>query len=365
MRQFVLIIGLVSLSLISFAQKLGFDKIEHNFQKIKETDGEVSYSFVYENQGKIPIVLLSVENTNRSSVRISAKNDTIPPKGKGTINVVLNPRNMSGNFEHFITAKTMEDGKNHNYILKIKADIEPRQRTKEEIYGMMEGNLRYKTNNLRFNMNPESVIIDTFGIYSVYGDTMTFSKGTVPASIQIISIPEKLAPKDEGIIVFKYNAAAKNDWGTVWDKFTINTNDTNRPVKSFHISGEILEDFSNWTPQQKANAPKASFDNLEYNFGTATEGDEVTHNFIITNTGKSMLHIRKLKSSCGCTAVNPEKNDLNPGESTSIKAIFRTHGKGTGKQMKTVDVITNDPEKPKVTLSITGYLSPKPVTPTE
>ena len=364
MRQFILIIGFVNLSLICFAQKLTFDKTEHNFQKIKETAGEVSYNFTYENNGKIPVILLSVENLNRSSVRVTAKSDTIQPKGKGNISVVLNPRNLSGNFEHVITAKTLEDGKNHNYSLKIKAEVEPRPRTKEEIYGMMEGNLRYKTNNLRFTMTPESVIVDTFAIYNVYGDTMKFSKGNLPAYIEILSMPAKLAPKEEGKIVFKYTAAAKNDYGTVYDKFIINTNDTNRPAKSLHISGEIYDNFSAWTPEQKAKAPKASFDSKEYNFGTATEGDEITHNFMITNTGKSILYIRKLKSSCGCTAVNPEKNELNQGESTAIKAIFRTRGKGTGKQIKTIDVITNDPEQPKVTLTISGNLTPKPA-PTE
>ena len=360
MKQLSLIIGFMSLSLFSFAQKLDFDKTEHNFQKIKETDGEVSYSFLYENNSKVPIILVTVENHNRSSIRVSFKSDTIQPKGKGNISVTLNPRNLSGNFEHVITAKTIENEKKYDYSLTIKANIEPRPRTKEEIYGMMEGNLRYKTNSLRYTMNPESVIIDTFAIYSVYGDTMTLSYATpLPASVEIISMPAKLAPKEEGKIIFKYSAATKKDWGNVWDKFVINTSDTNRPAKSLYISGEIFDNFDVWTPEQKANAPKASFDKIEHAFGTATEGDEITHNFIITNTGKSILHIRKLKQSCGCTAVNPEKNDLNPGESTAIKAIFRTHGK-TGKQMRTIDVITNDPETPKTTLMITGHLNPKP-----
>ncbi len=358
MRQFSLIIGFISLSLFSVAQKLGFDKTEHNFQKIKETDGEVSCTFSYENKSKSPISLVMVENNNRA-LRITANRDTIAPKGKGTVQVTLVPRNLSGNFEHNIVVKTIEDGKKYDYPLTIKADIEPRPRTKEETYGMMEGNIRYKTNSLRYTMNPASVIIDTFFIYNVYGNTMTFSYGTLPASIQIISIPQELAPNEEGKIVFKYSAATKNDWGNVWDKVTIITNDTNRPNKSLYITGEIFDDFESWTPQQKADAPVASFDNIEYPFGTATEGEDVTHNFILTNAGKSVLHVRKLKQSCGCTVVKPEKNDLNPGESTEIKAIFRTHGK-TGKQMRTIDVITNDPSQPKITLKITGNLNPKP-----
>jgi hypothetical protein len=359
MKQFILIIGFAVISFVSTAQKLSFDRTEHNFQSIKETNGEVSCDFSYENRTKTIIYLTTIECSNRSSIRLKWNRDTIQSKEKGSFSVILHPRNLSGLFEQIVTVKTMEDGVEHSYPLKIKADVEPRPRTKEEIYGMMEGNLRYKTNSLRYVMNPTSVIIDTFGIYNVYGDTMTFSHGMLPAAFQILSMPEKLAPKEEGKIVFKYTAATKNDWGNVWDKITIITSDTNRSHKTLYITGEILDDFDAWTPEQKAKAPKASFDNIEYPFGTATEGDEITHNFLLTNTGKSTLHIRKLKSSCGCTAVNPEKNDLEPGESTEIKAIFRTHGK-TGKQMRTVDVITNDPSQPKITLKITGNLNPKP-----
>ena len=359
MRQFGLVLGFIGVSLLATAQKLGFDKTEHHFQTIKETDGDVTCVFAYENKTKVPLIIVAVENTNRSSVRVTAKNDTLLSKGKGEFSVTLSPRNLSGNFEHTITVKTIEKGKNYDYLLKIKANIEPRPRAKEEIYGMMEGNIRYKTNSIRYNtLHPASVIIDTFFIYNVYGQTMTLSYGALPAPIEILSMPQTLAPQEEGKIIFKYSAAAKNDWGWVYDRFVINTNDTNRPGKTLSITGEIFDDFNSWTPQQKANAPKASFDNIEYQFGTKTEGEEVTHDFILTNTGKSILHIRKLKQSCGCTAVSPEKNDLNPGESTAIKAIFRTHGK-TGKQSRTIDVITNDPQNPKITLMILGNLNPK------
>jgi len=359
MRNLGLILVFVSVSAVVSAQKLGVDKTEHNFQQIKETDGDVSCSFTYENKSKVPVVVVSAESNNRN-VRVVFKRDTLLAKGKGEMLVTFSPRGMSGNFEHTITVKTVEEGKNYDYPLKIKANIEPRPRTKEEIYGMMEGNLRYKTNSIRYSdLHPNSVIIDTFFLYNVWGDTMTLSAGPLPTCIEIVNMPKELAPQEEGNIVFKYSAAAKNDWGNVYDRFIINTNDTARGGKTLYITGEILDDFSTWTPKQLADAPKATFENIEYHFGTRTEGDEVAHDFVITNTGKSILYIHKLKQSCGCTAVNPEKNELQPGESTVIKVVFRTRGK-KGNQKPTIDVITNDPTQPKITLALVGMVNPKP-----
>ncbi|MDR1878655.1 MAG: DUF1573 domain-containing protein [Bacteroidales bacterium] len=360
MKYFSLIIWFTFISSWVSAQGLSFDKTSHNFSAINETDGEVNCSFAYENKSKSNVTIIDVAIANRGAVRANWNRNPILPAEKGNITVTLNPRNLSGAYSHSIDVKTNENGVNKTYTLTVQANITPRVKTKEEIYGMMEGNLRYKTNSLRYpTMNPVSVITDTFGIYNVYGDTMTFAYHLLPAAVQILSMPAKLAPKEEGRIVFKYTAAAKNDWGNVWDKITITTNDTNRPAKSLYITGEIYDDFDAWTPEQKANAPKVSFDNMNYEFGTASEGDEISHNYSISNTGKSTLHIRKLKSSCGCTVGNPEKNDLEPGETTVIKAVFRTHGK-TGKQIRTIDVITNDPTQSKVVLKITGFVNPKP-----
>ncbi len=87
----------------------------------------------------------------------------------------------------------------------------------------------------------------------------------------------------------------------------------------------------------KISAPEASFD-----FGEIVEGELVTHNFVITNEGDENLIISKVRASCGCTAAKPEKNELAPGESTSINVQFNsTHRSGL--QKKHVYVFSNDP----------------------
>jgi len=364
MKKYSLLLWFTAISLFCSAQDLTFKQTEHDFLKIRETGGNITHRFTYENRSKSNISIIMIENSNRS-VAVNFSRDTIHPKiGKGSIDVTLSPYNLPGVFNHTIYVKTIENGVNQNYALTIKADIEPRQRPKEEIYGMREGNLRYKTNSLRYeNLTATSVIVDTFFIYNVDSNVMTFTYKNLPNAFKILSMPEKLAPQEEGKIVFEYSAAVKNDWGNVWDRVTIITNDLDRPGKTLYVTGTIYDDFASLTPQQKANAPIVVVDNVEYSFGTATEGDEITHDFKISNTGKSTLYIRKLKASCGCTAATPDKTELAPGESTITKVVFRTHGK-KGRQASTVDLITNDPTQPKITLKVTGMLNPKPTQPT-
>ncbi len=99
--------------------------------------------------------------------------------------------------------------------------------------------------------------------------------------------------------------------------------------------------------------PKIVVQQSEHDFGDIVQGEKVTHNFTVTNTGGDVLEITNVRASCGCTAALPEKKDLAPGESTNIKVEFNSLGR-IGKQNKTVYVTSNDKDNPEVQLKFTG-----------
>lgn len=97
--------------------------------------------------------------------------------------------------------------------------------------------------------------------------------------------------------------------------------------------------------------PKAGAQITEHNFGDIKQGDVVSYDFNITNNGGDVLKIIDVRASCGCTAAQPDKKELKPGESTTIKVTFNSKGR-KGAQVKTVRVITNDPEKSDINFVI-------------
>ncbi len=92
--------------------------------------------------------------------------------------------------------------------------------------------------------------------------------------------------------------------------------------------------------------------------GDINLGYRVTIDFFVKHDGKSKLIIRKVKASCGCTAIKPAKTVLEPGEETTIMAEFNSAGK-SGRQNKSVTVVTNDPKSTTILLRITGDVSMK------
>ena len=95
--------------------------------------------------------------------------------------------------------------------------------------------------------------------------------------------------------------------------------------------------------------PKISILEETFDFGNVPEGQIVTHNFVLTNTGGEVLEIQRVRASCGCTAAKPEKDKLNPGETTSIKVEFDSHNR-SGEQKKYVYIFSNDKENPQTRL---------------
>lgn len=100
------------------------------------------------------------------------------------------------------------------------------------------------------------------------------------------------------------------------------------------------------------NEPRISAKKTFHDFGTVVEGQVVNTNFEISNSGSADLVINNVQASCGCTAAQPDKNVLKPGEKTSIKVEFNSANR-LGPQDKSVYVMTNDPKNQNFVLKFT------------
>jgi hypothetical protein len=139
--------------------------------------------------------------------------------------------------------------------------------------------------------------------------------------------------------------------GFVSDVVVLKTDEEENNMKDFRLVASVEEFFPPMTAEQLAKAPHLTFEETIHDFGTITQGDQVSTDFIFTNTGKSELNIRETKASCGCTVSKPEKDTLQPGESSTIKVTFNSRGR-RGIQQKSISVFSNDPSNPTQRLTI-------------
>jgi hypothetical protein len=95
-------------------------------------------------------------------------------------------------------------------------------------------------------------------------------------------------------------------------------------------------------PTAQNEEPKFKFKETEFDFGTITDGEKVSHTFRFTNVGNADLVITSATASCGCTVPKHSKEPIAPGKTGEIEVTFNSEGKGSGVSItKDVTIIAN------------------------
>jgi hypothetical protein len=360
MKKILIVIAFFTLGYAaSYAQQVGpnvsWDASTHDFGDVKENGGKVTHKFIFTNTGNEPLVITNVRPSCGCTSSDYTK-EPIAPGDKGYVSAAFDPNRRVGKNSKSITVTT--NGNPPTTTLRFTVNVLAKPKTIADQYPRTLGELRVKTNHLALmKVTTGEIKEGELEIINLNDTDLNISFRNVPNHIEIKAVPEMLKPQMQGKIIVKYDASKKNDFGFLMDRIVVAINgNTNQNKNTISVSATLEEDFSKLTPEQKANAPKIEFDNKIFDFKTINQGQSIDHVFAFKNTGKSDLIIRKTKTTCGCTVVNPSKEIIKAGETAELKVRFNSAGK-KNKQNKSITVITNDPANSQVVLRVTGFVN--------
>jgi hypothetical protein len=325
--------------------KIEFQENSYAFGKIQENGGLATHKFIFKNTGDRPVIITNVESSCGCTTPQWTRKP-VKPGESGFVSAQYDPRNRPGAFnKHILVYNTATKAP---VKLVVTGEVIPKEKTLSDIYRFQMGPLRLKTNHVAFaRIYDTDVKKQTIGIVNDSDKEikLSFDSKRIPAHIKTEITPSVLKPKQEGKITITYDASKKNNWDYVYDRLNILVDGQSQPRNTLTISATIVEDFTKLSKEELANAPTMDFESREYNFGEIKQGDVITHVFKFKNNGKRDLLIHKTRSSCGCTTAEVPKI-IKPGQTGEIKVIFNSAHK-SGKQNKTVTLITNIPGKDK------------------
>ncbi|MBR5644580.1 MAG: DUF1573 domain-containing protein [Salinivirgaceae bacterium] len=336
---------------------ISWDESSFNFGDIKESDGPVTHKFEFTNKGGEPLVVTYVKPSCGCTTSDYTK-EPVMPGAKGFVSATYDPKGRPGPFSKSVSVTT--NCTPELSTIRFSGKVIEREKTLADLHPRKIGDLNIENNHISLlKVKNTEVRTDSTSIANLTDKPLKVTFRNVPKHINIEAVPETLRPNQKGKIVVKYDATKRNEWGFVMDKVTVAINDdTNNNKNQLTVSATIEEDFSKYTQEQLDAAPKLVFESTTFNFGTVTEGDKVTHSFVFRNDGKQDLVIRKISTSCGCTAVNNKTDIIKPGESSSIDITFNSTGK-SNRQNKSITVICNDPKNAQQILHIVGDVKKK------
>ncbi|MBE0652599.1 MAG: DUF1573 domain-containing protein, partial [Bacteroidales bacterium] len=320
----------------------------------KEADGEVTCKFEFTNTGNEPLIIQRVTASCGCTTPTWTRQPVMPGE-KGFVNAAYNPANRPGKFDKSITVQT--NSATPSVRLRIIGNVIPKPVSIEDQYRYPMGDIRFKTNHLSFGNifkgQPQTRVLEFINTGS---ETINLEMRESPAHIKASLPKNSIKPGETGLIEITYLSDKQNDWDFVIDRLPVYMNGTSDRNHRLIVSANIQEDFTSLSPEDRAKAPIIEFENKTFDFQNLKQGENIDYEYSFTNTGKSDLIIRKVRASCGCTAIITDKSIIPPGQKGSIKMNFNSTGK-LGSQNKTITVITNDPEHPREILWIRGEVT--------
>ena len=332
--------------------KLNFASTRYNYGTIKEEGGKQEAVFDFTNTGDAVLVITRVQPSCGCTASDYTKSP-IPPGGKGFVTGVFDPRGYSSRF-----AKSISVYSNANpavSVLIIEGQVEPRQKSIEELYTFAVGPVRFESNHLAFTSTKKTEKkIRVMPVINPSKEPATIEFEGLPAHLSLRMNPAVLKPGEKGMIEGTYDATLNSsNWGNVNDLVRLKVNGQPQPNIYLYVSANLVEDFSGMNSKELTDAPVFKLVSNTSDFGKINQNTSADVEFSFTNEGKSDLVIRHVKSGCGCTALMPTDNVIKPGTAGSVKARFNSGGY-KGQIYKNIFVYTNDPKNSEVMLMIKG-----------
>jgi hypothetical protein len=330
---------------------IAFETMSHDFGTFKEENGPVKHQFKFFNKGNAPLLITDVKASCGCTTPDWTKSPVLPGQS-GLVSASFDPSKRPGNFDKTITVTSNAE----QVTLRITGEVAAKVKTNDDIYPVKYDNISLETSNIGFTkiLNTE-VKTDTVHVLNTSGENVKLSFEKVPAYIKIKTGSEYIKAKGKGFIIVTFYANVAKYWGFRSDNISVVINGNKNPANFITVTATVEEDFSKLTSEQLANAPVIQFEKKEYSFGNVKQGETVSYDFKFSNTGKSDLFIRDIKTITGLTTKSSAEV-IHPGKSASISITFNTLNK-KDKQNKIITVVSNDPKNNEIYLKINGFVS--------
>jgi hypothetical protein len=380
---------------VTAQSSVAFEKRMIDLGKILIEDGEASADFKFKSVGRDYLMIKDVQNDNADlSVRWDKR---IYQRGKeGVVSVSFEPQ-REGIFKRKITLQT-NGVKRNTFILTVKGEV---VKTGSKSAAQQAKSAKKSSNPTTFSMpsaydsrtktstfNPYMVsktadgqtlfpiVQHGFGLSSRVLDFKKIRKGDKPTItikiknhtgttrdiyfaplfeyVEYKATPKTLKPDEEGEVSLTFDSKKCPIWGQYQAEFSLITDvgstAKNSPVLFFKV--DIFEDFNLLTDEEKANAPRVTFDTKSVDLGQIEPQKKRNIKFTFANRGKNSLQIRKIINNVSELRIINCDGTVSAGKSGVLELELDATKQKAGSYSKKIILQTNDPKNPSAELSI-------------
>ena len=220
--------------------------------------------------------------------------------------------------------------------------------SKKPVYLCMKGVVLTEVQDFSATYPIEMIHIYNNGGKAYYPNLMH-----LPSYLSATMTPKRLSPRQTGVMKVTLHSDKIHDYGLTQSSIYLagNPGDKVDAAHEINVSAVLLPSFVGISQAQLQYAPKIQLSKEKVNIvfdGKKKRSDVIT----ITNAGRSELDISSLQLFTTGLTVSLGKSHLRPGEQTKLKITALREELQKVRVRPRILMITNDPTKPKVTITI-------------
>ena len=368
---------------VAFAQdesSVSLDKSVHDFGDIYTDQGPVSCTFTFTNTGSKPILLLSVV-ASCGCTDVDWTREPIQPGKKGTVQATFDNNDGPYPFDKTVTVYVSDIKK--PYVLHLRGSAHENAKPLTETYSLKIGNMGVKTlENKIGNLSQRetksgNIVIANVGITPMKVDFEDVSDG-----LTLNVYPNPVPAKSVANLTYSIKASRER-WGKNWYYATpvidgrrykaigkLPAKEKEEGTEHFYSEpntrvgigkSEIAfwavtkENFATLPTDYKNDMANPTFTKSTVNFGKPASGAKTSLTFEYTNKGKMDSEFFKLDADCSNVKVK-EMEKTAPGKKGKIVVELDTKGMPKGENIIALNLFTNSPFRPVISLQIAGTI---------
>lgn len=351
-RIFATLYTLTALALAVQAQPRFTSNTEmYDFGQI-EWKHPVTVQYTITNTGNQPLVLTDVEPDCACTDARWTKTP-IAPGEKGTVDITFDAEAL-GHFQKSVAI--YHNAEPHLVYLKFNGEVVREIKDFTKTHPYLIGQIRIDKNSLDFPdvQHGEKPVIH-IGVVNLSDRPYEPVLMHLPPYLHMEVKPNVLQKGEKGIIKLTLDSEKLTDLGLTQASVYLSrfAGDKVGDENEIPVSAIMLPDFSEMTSTEKENAPVISLSAKNIDMSALlVKKSKARYDILVTNTGRSPLHINKLQVFHPAVGVSLKKSMLQPGESTRLRVTVDKRNIGKKRRQLRLLMITNDPAQPKVEINI-------------
>lgn len=345
-----LFVSAVANAQTKFGDVVSIDKVVHNFGDVQLADGPVSCSFKVTNITNKPVAILSVV-TSCGCTDVTWTKAPLAAGASGEIKATYT--NDEGPYPFDKTLTAYVSGVSKPIILRLRGTSIAKKEPLDKMYPVHLGSLALKSKEVKAgNLEQGESTSEEVLVANIGKSPIKVEFKDVDPDLSISVVPSTIPAGATAQLQVSVKAN-RQKWGKNWYYAT--------PVVNGKAQGKIAvwavtkENFSGMTKAEKDNASRPMFESSTFNFGKVKAGKKVEATFTVSNKGKSEFVI--YKADCDTEGMTygafPK---VAPGAKGTWKMTFDTTDAEKGEALIVLNLITNSPNRPLVTLFLAGWI---------